>query len=550
MMPPTASYFDPTSGYINIHPPANTQPRNPLQNQDYDPAETEAGSALSSSSLSRDSAAQANHDFKEKESLVRKLLRTDQRDFLSGSQTIHVQAVHLLNALRAAPPGVAKKDKKRVKTLIESYLTRLSFNGNFPFKLDGRANLLLLAIQFHYGLNVYADLAFMPSVEYLHTFRAALAAVNKQWDQESTQDPNVRRSLPMLDSPFNIKDVIWHVIVFYPAAFPSRQGLDLLPPDKRTLRPAGRPAPPPEEPTDWRKYYVHSSEGVDFIADTQVAPPTPLELKFESIRAPEDELSLFCMLVVAAAKFDAYVKSPNYKSPKMMEMHAVLQLVLSAIFHRPSNFEDKGYETLVTIFSAAAAAAKRKPTLKFSSGEAPHHDRMDIDRIVTPTTPTPTTSTPAHHDDPPGTTFDHDVSGITSLLPVPPPPEPELTGGLTMSEYGQLFQNVDSSDARTRVESSMQLLWGAHGCPLHRPRMLVNPLDMAEFNPTDTDSEEEGEEEEEKEEEEAVTTQNHHYKSRSIESEHLKSYANVSEGIKYEKVARNPSFELQNEDGE
>ncbi|KAJ6508653.1 hypothetical protein C8R45DRAFT_968156 [Mycena sanguinolenta] len=461
-MPPKfkakARYFDPTSGHVNIHPPSTTRPTNPLHDAAYDLAKTEAGSeplSSSDSNLSRDMVAQKIHDSKKAGSLVRQLFRTDQRDFLSGATSFRVQAAHLVNALRSAPAGTLKKDLKRIKALIESYLTRLCFNGPHQFKLDGRCNLLLLTIQDHYGLDIYGDIVFLPSLEYVKKLLNALSNANTNWSVRCRMNAAATRDIPMDEEPYNIRDVFWETVALYPLAFTPHQGLSFLRPEKRTLREISKPPPSPNTPEDWHTYHLHLDQGVYFIADTtKVDSPSRLQLQFRSIRTPQDQLSLFSMMTVAAAKLKAFMSVSNNEPPEfIIIMHSHLQELVDAIFFHPSSGHDPNYDELVALFSKAEKPGVTVESSDLASrGGFPHH------------------FAPAPH------------------------PEPELADGLTRTEYTQLFHNVTSSNPSIRSESGMRLLYGARGYPLRGPPP-INPLDMEEFEPeADTEYEDYGDE--------------------------------------------------------
>ncbi|KAF7346450.1 hypothetical protein MSAN_01873000 [Mycena sanguinolenta] len=362
-MPVQAPFFDPTTGQMIIDPPLLSRPTNPLNDEAYDPAQTEAGSmpSTSESGSSRDTAAREIHDLKKNQYLIRKLFRTDQRCFLSGSTGFRVKATHLVSTPETAPPGTPKK----VKKLVEKYLTRLGFNGKYPFKLDGRSNLLLLAVEFHHGLDAYGDIAFLPSLDFLRELFMALHAANGEWLLRAIETPDAKRNLDMNKAPFNIDGIVWNVVVLHPSAFPSSQGLRIMRPHARTLKHIGGPPPAPSTSEDWHTYQVHSIDGVNFVADTDVEPPSRLELKFESIRAPEDQLSLFAMILVAVAKIRDFVESfPTDTAPprSIIATHKILELIVAEIFCQPDGFaDDEDYKMLVSKFSEAENA---EPTPK------------------------------------------------------------------------------------------------------------------------------------------------------------------------------------------
>ncbi|KAF8214074.1 hypothetical protein K438DRAFT_1956174 [Mycena galopus ATCC 62051] len=403
-------YFDVETGQVNIHPPSRTRPGNPLNNLAYNLVETEAGSNPSSTSTSTSALdSQQAYDSRKQRSLVRKLLRTDQRDFLTGSKSYLAKAAHLFNVTRKAPKG----QKDVGKELITS------------------------------------------------------------------------------QHPLKTADVTWRVLVLYPDAFPAPEGLRVMRPDRRSLREEPELPLPLESWADWITCIPYEyQDGLFFLAeadgascgvedsahDLKAGEPSALELQFRSIRAEEDQLSLFSMIVVTAAKIRAFIENnPPPCSPALARLHLDLQALLQQIFFLPDTLKEKTDYVELEKFFRFAATPSAPPMAPMDEDATSHGQRTDHEVREWSRT---AQVTPASDG----------FASSSTLLP-PSAPEPEFADGLTGSEYIQLLRNAQNPrlNAQQRADSSMMLLFGANAFR-PPPRPFNNPLVTGVFD-ADSDSE-------------------------------------------------------------
>ncbi|KAJ7212290.1 hypothetical protein GGX14DRAFT_448593 [Mycena pura] len=417
----------------------------------------------------------------------RRLLKLDQRDFITGSATVGVQAAHLLNAIRARKH---RGKMKKVKEEMEAWLTELWFNRGSLFELDKPANLILVRNDFHTLLDLI-----------IFALTQQLEADNKKWDERASQDPKARRNLtaPIYTHPHR-----WSILVLHPAKFlPKGEKLYALPCEKRTIHRSGQQyTPPPGD--DWKGYTVDNrNEAFPLLVHNDI----PLEVSFESrcsARKEEEMPSLFAMIVVLYAKLKA-LDGHNYSSILLLPL---VQKMVQQIFHSPhANAKDRLVAAISDVAMAkkeasATAEPKRKnpftgkpssttsPSARVhdhspsgsrqyaGSGDNSNHDaasseddsrakQLQCDNAYLPTTSTGQMS-------PSSSLLRVPVGGYDDPAAPPIRPEEVVMNGLTATELKTVLAQA-AAPGRTKAQeadAAMMLLFGPHGTFHCRPQCL------------------------------------------------------------------------------
>ncbi|KAJ7053988.1 hypothetical protein C8F01DRAFT_1374885 [Mycena amicta] len=443
-----AHVFKPTTARVDLLvllPPSKNRPRNALLDPTFLPDATELGTASHlgnySSMGSEDKETLRMHKDKK---LLRKLLFSDLRCFVTGSPQYVAQAAHMLNPLRSPPKGKDRVYLEGVKEALERLLTLLYFNGGHPFTLDGRCNLMLLSTELHSALDLYGAV--------LVTLSTELARCNADWDNRYVEDRTAARDLNMTSetSIFNIATLSWEPWTH----------LSVISPFSNNPLLTGSVTPP----------QLH--DGLPILA----SPTGPLRLQFKTLRKPNDILSLFAVLVNSASKIHAFVSDENSEvSAGMNRLDGWMQLLMGHIYHVPNKHTYR--EPLTAALGVPSSHA------------------IDSDSPLTPTTPTPflndmdidTPATPTSRDRP--QELEAQPEDVNSGPPTPP--EPDIVPGINLREYEQLLGSLsDPNQTMETPDIFAMLLWGAQGRPQFR-RPPTNPLLSGTAEEDQEDSEDE-----------------------------------------------------------
>ncbi|KAK1230620.1 hypothetical protein PQX77_006282 [Marasmius sp. AFHP31] len=327
------SFYDPLGQQIDLLEHYRP-PKNPLRHGDFDfraPSEPQ-----SQFSLGMSLASSLKHDRqrkKESETILRRLIRTDQRAVLTGANTALLQASHLVNAIRRKKSVV----KKGYKEAVERYLTTLEFAGNQNFKLDGRANLILLNVEDHYALGMYGLIAFSPGKVFLEGLRNQLRSDNEDWDRRTRS----RYGFASRDLKWNqgFYDAYqadqWEVLVLCPEDLLSDgQRRLVLPHSKRTWRASNKQVPTPCTMDDWILCHVIDKESEARLGFLDRGEEKPLKLTFHDLRERKERVSVFSLITNLASKLRTH-RRYHPEDARFDELFELVEDVMGLIFHVP-----------------------------------------------------------------------------------------------------------------------------------------------------------------------------------------------------------------------
>ncbi|KAJ3728421.1 hypothetical protein C8R42DRAFT_716355 [Lentinula raphanica] len=347
------SFYNPQTGRVDIPPPIKTRPKNPLRNPSFDGQRTESLSTDDDLSNS-DSNVTA---FSEVEKIIsrddkmslRKLLRTDRREFITGTSNTMMQAVHVVNAIRIS--GRKKETKKKMKSLIEELLTHFWFNNGNPFELDSRPNMILLSNNNHSALDLYGLIGLSPGEDRLQKIIKQLQFDNAHWTLRVHRGEDSGRNLDvciklvmnypcpnpklhqMNQDPYNVNSIQWEVVVLHRDDFiPPGEHLLAVRPSKRNLH--GQLA-------DGASTLCHITGRSDDEAQTKLpllcdSNGAPLRFNMQTKRDPTQKLSLFAMLVNLHSKLQACTRTVSSSDAvRIHVLHSQVEIAVSLIFYEP-----------------------------------------------------------------------------------------------------------------------------------------------------------------------------------------------------------------------
>ncbi|KAJ3728418.1 hypothetical protein C8R42DRAFT_716353 [Lentinula raphanica] len=326
------SFYNPQTGRVDIPPPIKTRPKNPLRNLLFDDQRTES---LSTDDHLSNSDSNVNA-FSEVEKIIsrddkvslHKLLRTDQREFITGTTNTTMQAAHVVNAIRIN--GRKKETKRKMKTMVEELLTHFWFNNGNPFELDSRPNMILLSNNNHAALDLYGLIALFPGLDRLGDISRQLSQDNADWSIRVVNKQDPKRNLNMDVYPYDTNTIKWEVLVLHRDDFiPPGEGLFIVDPDTRPLR---------GEQLDQRSTLCHIPDGAYYSGLPLLLDSNNATLSFnmKTKREPSEKLSLFAMLVNLHSKVQAYTALALPHTPRsIFALLADLELIINLIFYEP-----------------------------------------------------------------------------------------------------------------------------------------------------------------------------------------------------------------------
>ncbi|KAF7298779.1 hypothetical protein MIND_00825500 [Mycena indigotica] len=410
--------------YGVVLPPA-TLPLNPL----FD------GSIGKTESTGESDRQQEDDEMLQNERILRKLLATDRRCFVTGQPGDWLQGAHLINTLRSVPHGHTKEYVKNVKE-SESIEAQLEFNRQANFSLDARCNLMLLSTEWHTGL-AYGSFAIIPTAEVIDQITDKLWQCNKDWGFRYAQDSGAKRNLPYGEFPLDISQLKWRVLIIHSRGpCPSGRAVQAIPPSERHLEPTG-------QVNTWRNYAVGAAEYMPVLCES--GSNKPLELCLKTKREDYDQLSLFAVLVNAASKVKAFMSSTRQRPGDTMSHRTCLRGL------------DVTFDTLLE-------------AIYFAPHPDLHNDvklALDPSMIITPAQTKPTTTLPIP---------DRDAERTESDINSPPmQPEPNVVPGITPSEYELLLR--EAHHPTNKIQMSRRELFGLllYGAPGHAQHVEPPP---------------------------------------------------------------------------
>ncbi|KAJ3836298.1 hypothetical protein EV361DRAFT_442632 [Lentinula raphanica] len=325
------TFYNPQTGRIDI-PPPNSRPKNPLCNHSFDAQRTESladEDHLSNfdSSVTAFSEVQKIRTRDDKVSL-RKLLRTDQREFITGTFNANMQASHILNAI--CINGCQRETKRKMKLLIEGLLTRFWFNNGDAFELDSRANMILLSNNNHSALDLYGLIGLSPGLDRLKKINDQLLFDNAHWAFRVANGLNRNRNLNMNVYPYDTDSIEWEVLVLHRDDFiPSGERLFVVHPDDRTLH--------GEQAVNQRSTLCHIPNG-QYDSDLPLlvddSNNATLKFRMRTKREPFEKLSLFAMLVNLHSKVKACTTLSGTPF-SIFTLYGLLEDTINRIFYEP-----------------------------------------------------------------------------------------------------------------------------------------------------------------------------------------------------------------------
>ncbi|THU81467.1 hypothetical protein K435DRAFT_873307 [Dendrothele bispora CBS 962.96] len=453
------------NGRVEIPKPCTTRPRNPLRDANLDPANTERSSDHTTDIEGASIAPSFKAEWvrqRDAGSRLKKLLKTDQRSFLSGSVSSPMQAAHIINTVRRK--GKTEKNEQ-LKTFIQSYLTLLGFHKhndtkeNDRFFLDHRPNLLLLTVGEHYSLDFYGLIAFSPGECRLQELIHRLKEDNEKWEPQTRQHMEWQRNLDFSNgSPYDVYTIDWEVLVFYPQDFlADGETFSALDVTRRSLRqPQQQLLPPTNDEDSWLRYSVIGLND----SDATHPPPrlgrgsVPLTIRLNNIRTEPDRVSLFAMMINLHSKLMAYQRTTPNPDPRFTRLFTLADELVDLIFYRPAGVFP-GYP-----IDGRAADIQ----------QAELDENADVTMAMSPSS-SEDVSTPRPPPDDEAMDSDEPTDECSS--------DDDSDGSdLTESEYNILIarQSLPSLTDRQRQRNFMKILFGAQGYPSFKP----SPTRMAD----------------------------------------------------------------------
>ncbi|KAJ3753011.1 hypothetical protein EV360DRAFT_74863 [Lentinula raphanica] len=311
------SFYNPQTGRVDIPPPiiVKTRPKNPLRNPSFDDQRTESLSTdddLSNSDSNVTAFSEVGKIISRDDKVSsRKLICTDQCEFITGTSNATMQAAHVVNAIRIN--GRKKETKKKMKTMIEELLTRLWFNNGNPFELDSRPNMILLSNNNHSALDLYGLIALFPGLDRL-----------KKINDQLSFDNALALSC--------CKRIEWEILVLHRDDFiPSGEHLFVVHPESydRTLH--------GEQAVNQRSTLCHIPNG-QYDSDLPLlvddSNNATLKFRMRTKREPFEKLSLFAMLVNLHSKVKACTTLSGTPF-SIFTLYGLLEVTINHIFYEP-----------------------------------------------------------------------------------------------------------------------------------------------------------------------------------------------------------------------
>ncbi|KAJ3828075.1 hypothetical protein F5880DRAFT_1027947 [Lentinula raphanica] len=331
------AFFNLQTGRVDIPSPLRTLPKNPLRHPSFDGQRTESLGPDDQLSIP-DSNVTAFSDVqkiisRDDKVFLRKLIRTDQREFITGTSDASLKATHVLSAIRV--DGRHKETKRKLKIMIEEVLTHFWFNNGNAFELDSRPNMILLSANNHAALNTYGLIGLSPGQARLRDIAEQLLRDNADWANRVEGGMDSRRNLDLNAYPYNVDSIEWEVVVFHRDDYLSPgEPSYIVDPRSRTLR--GEPVN--DEPVNDSVNFCHIpdrpyDDELPLLLDSNDAP---LRFKMRTNRKDDEKLSLFAMLVNLHSKLQAYMALTLPQRPSSIRLlYLQVQTVIEYIFFAP-----------------------------------------------------------------------------------------------------------------------------------------------------------------------------------------------------------------------
>ncbi|KAJ7682352.1 hypothetical protein DFH06DRAFT_1314569 [Mycena polygramma] len=257
-------------------------------------------------------------------SLSDKILWQDGRSLLTHAWAPSLQVCRLINPVRE---GEGKE--QRMKELQE-FLAKYRFFGekDLPLDCDSLQNAALLELTYRYDWEIYGSLAFLPSN--LESGLEILNESNKLWLMQTQFALKYGRPLPMRpneglpDSVF--PEILWDVILPFPAFFHAEGnplGILSNPTPPRSELPAAAPI--------WEQYMTRPDSIYLVDKEGNRRPP----FTHITSRTPEEELSVYAMILNADSKLKHALLSHLTLPPGLQELAELVHTFVEAIFYDP-----------------------------------------------------------------------------------------------------------------------------------------------------------------------------------------------------------------------
>ncbi|KAF9069263.1 hypothetical protein BDP27DRAFT_1363558 [Rhodocollybia butyracea] len=319
------------TGRLEFKPPAAC-PKNPLHHTSFSGQHTECSDgAIIDENASFFTELQ---QVKKENNLLRKLLRTDQREFIVGtSAAVALEAAHIVSPIRITRRN--EKKKVLVKERVEAILTRLWFNHGQPFLLDSRPNMILLNSVNHCLLDLHGALGISPGEVRLGDILVELLRDNQEWKARVASGGVPQRNLDMSKPVYDIDTIEWEVVVMHEEDFfPPGDSIFAHNAAARTLRDEQPVSSPtschvPEHQPDSQFNYHHT---LPYLLDSN---NDVFRFKMRTTRPPTEKLSLFAMMVNLQSKLYAYIKNTTGPYQSITGLLQLVDLVISAIYFEP-----------------------------------------------------------------------------------------------------------------------------------------------------------------------------------------------------------------------
>ncbi|KAJ7093189.1 hypothetical protein C8R44DRAFT_815808 [Mycena epipterygia] len=299
---------------VEIYPISKRIPPNPLLS--YNGTKTEPASVWS-----RSSAGSVSQSL-----LAHRILLYDQRCLLTGAVSTDIQACHLINAIRTKNDLI----KIRLKSDVQSILSRQCFNGQQLFFLDSLSNCVPIEVQWHGSLDKQGAYCFGIPLNQLSSIFIALIQSNTEWDLRAETDAQAPRNLDTTQAPFRVEKCV--VLVLRPELFlPDNR--PILINTAPSLRVPGQARPVESARSDWIPHYLLPNQPYLVDGNSNMFK----EFVYRTQRLPEAALSVFALLINANSKLQNVKNRPH--PPELTPFILLIENVVNLIFHVPPHLD-------------------------------------------------------------------------------------------------------------------------------------------------------------------------------------------------------------------
>ncbi|KAF9056824.1 hypothetical protein BDP27DRAFT_1344818 [Rhodocollybia butyracea] len=246
---------------------------------------------------------------KQEKNLLRRLIRTDQREFITGTSGVTMQAAYIINAIRSNRRNYKEKTALKKVVILD--------NTN------------------HSRLDLYGAIAISPGRTRLSEVYAQLVIDNDEWESRVNNGGDKDRNLNMHKLPYDIDTIEWEIVVLHAEdVLPPGDGMFVNKQEACTIRGQSQVFSsmtchiPQFDPLSIYNYHLRLPCLLD--SDDNV-----FRFTMTTSRPPNEKLSLFAMMINLQSKLQAYVDNAPKPYLSIWELLTVTNSVVDAIYFHP-----------------------------------------------------------------------------------------------------------------------------------------------------------------------------------------------------------------------